>query len=157
MSEIATIHFTQEQARTLTGVSAETIRHWRKLVPHLAGKPGKSARFTFTDVIGLAVTRELIATFGVHIINISQGVDALFRSLSDARPTSLEGAVAMVTTTDTSLIPASDIIEWRFAGPALAVPLDQLIGRLRRQMMPVIPAADQATLPFLPRVVRSGT
>jgi hypothetical protein len=56
MLTVSTIQFTQEQARTLTDVSVETIRHWRKVVPSLANKPGKSARFTFSDVVGLAVT-----------------------------------------------------------------------------------------------------
>ena len=27
------IQFTQDQMRTLTGVSTETVRHWRKAVP----------------------------------------------------------------------------------------------------------------------------
>ena len=157
MSETTAILFTQEQARTLTGVSVETIRHWRKIVPCLAAKPGKAARFTFADVVGLAVTRELISTFGVHIASIGQGVSSLFRALSEARAASLEGATAILTTTDASLVSAHDIMAWRLPGPALAIPLDPVIGRLRRQMMPIIPTVEQTTLPFIPRAVRSGT
>jgi hypothetical protein len=49
------IHFTQEQARVLTGVSLGDLRQWRKAVPYLMAKPGKAARFTFADLVGLAI------------------------------------------------------------------------------------------------------
>lgn len=154
MSEIAAIQFTQEQARGLTGVSVETIRHWRKAVPYLGTKPGKSARFSFADLLGLAVTHELISNFGVRITSISEGIDRLFRVLSDARPASFEGAVAVVTTSGASLVHAVELPERGLSEPVLAIGLDPLIARLRRQMMPVIAAFEQTTLPFPPRVVR---
>lgn len=154
MSGIATIQFTQEQVRGLTGVSVETIRHWRKAVPYLGTKPGKAARFSFADLLGLAVTHELISHFGVRITSICQGIDALFRVLAEARPASLEGAVAVVTTSGTSLVAAVELPGRGLSEPVLAIALDPLIARLRRQMMPVIAAFEQTTLPFPPRVVR---
>ena len=93
MSGPTGIQFTQEQARTLAGVSTEAIRHWRKSVPYLSGRSGKAARFAFTDVVALAVTREIVDTFGVHISSLSGGVDALFRLLSNAGPASLNGSI----------------------------------------------------------------
>ena len=54
MSSITAIHFTQDQMRTLTGVSVETVRHWRKTIPYLATKTGKAARFSFAELLGLA-------------------------------------------------------------------------------------------------------
>jgi hypothetical protein len=154
MSRLDTIHFTQEQARTLTGVSPETMRHWRKVVPHLGGKLGKSARFSFTDIISLLVVHELVAKFGIHIANIGEGVDALFRRLSEVRPSTLEDTVAVVTAVDTSLILTSEFVGRGMLGPSMAVPLAPLIERMRRQMMPITPMVEQATLPFPPRVMR---
>ena len=103
MAPLTTIQFTQEQARTLTGVSVETIRHWRRAVPYLAGKPGKSARFTFGDVVGLAVTQELV-DLGGRIANVSVGVQALFQLLSQEGPGMLQGSIALVTTTGASIL-----------------------------------------------------
>lgn len=62
MPTITTIQFTQDQMRTVTGVSIETVRHWRKIVPYLATKAGKAARFSFADLLGLAVTNELVGS-----------------------------------------------------------------------------------------------
>jgi hypothetical protein len=156
MAGVTAIQFTQEQARTLTSVSAETVRHWRRVIPYLAAKPGKAARFAFMDVVGLAVAREVISTFGVHITNVSLGVNALFQLLADARPTALEDAVAVITTDGAALLPAADISSNRFGCAALVVPIGPLIDRLHRQMVPGLPMAEQAELPFPPRIVRSG-
>ncbi|MEI1060897.1 MerR family transcriptional regulator [Pseudomonas aeruginosa] len=99
MSAVTAIQYTQDQMRTLTGVSAETVRHWRKTVPYLASKTGKAARFTFADLLGLAVTNELVSSLGVHIATVSVGVDALFRLLSTSGALALNGSVAFVTPT----------------------------------------------------------
>lgn len=156
MSGFDTIQFTQEQTRTLTRVSSETMRHWRKMVPHLAAKQGKSARFSFADIICLMVAHELISTFGVHIACIGKGVDVLFQRLSETRPATLEDTIAVVTSEDTSLVSSGDLIARRLIGPVMAVPLAPLIERLRRGMMPIAPPAEQTTLPFPPRAVRVG-
>lgn len=86
---LRTIQFTQEQARDVAQVSPGDMRAWRKAVPDLAGKSGKSARFTFADLVGLAITGDLTDGFGVRIGDIGDGVDTLFRALAEARPARL--------------------------------------------------------------------
>lgn len=157
MLGVPTIQFTQEQARTLTGVSAEMIRHWRKTVPYLAGKLGKVSRFTLSDVIGLAATHDLISTFGVHIANISEGVDALFHLLAEAQPTTLAQMVACVTTADAALLPAAEFTCKRLGGPVLVLPLEPVISRLRRHLLPIVSDVEQAALPFPPLMIRTKT
>lgn len=157
MTEVLAIQFTQEQARTLTGVSPETLRHWRKAVPYLAAKSGKSARFTFSDVVGLAVTREVITSFGVQIRSVSVGVNALFQLLAETQPNLLENAVAVVTTSEASLSAAEDVVVRSLDCPALVVPIDPLVVRIQRHLLPTAAGAMQATLPFPPHAVRSGT
>ena len=156
MPPITAIQFTQEQARTLTGVSVETIRHWRKTVPYLANKPGKSARFTFADVVGLAVTQEL-NNIGVRIASVSVGVEALFQLLAQAGPGGLEGGIALVTRTEASIVRPEQITDLRIEQSGLIVPLHPLMVRIREQMLPTRPAAsDQASLPFPPQIARRG-
>lgn len=156
MSTLTAIHFTQEQARTLTGVSVETIRHWRKAIPYLANKPGKSARFTFADVVGLAVTQEL-TNFGVRIGSVSEGVEALFQLLSKVGAGVLEGGIALVTTTGASIIRSEELIDLRIDQSGVVVQLYPLIARIREHMLPTKPGAlDQASLPFPPQIARRG-
>jgi len=150
---LTTIQFTQEQARTLTGVSIETIRHWRGAIPYLANKPGKSARFTFGDVVGLAVTRELI-NLGVRIASVSRGVEALFQHLAQEGPGMLRGGIALVTTTGASIVRADDS-KLPISESGLVIPLDPLVARIREHMLPIGPASEQASLPFPPQIART--
>jgi len=157
MPTVTAIQFTQDQMRTLTGVSVETVRHWRKTVPYLASKTGKAARFSFADLLGLSVTNELVSSLGVHIGSVSSGVDALFKLLA-ASATVVEGAIVLVTPTTASLYESGS---WNAKGvlmqPTLAIPLDPLIARLQQHMLPVMSAPAQAALPFPPEAVRSRT
>lgn len=91
-----TIQFTQEQARDIAEVSSGDLRAWRKVVQYLAEKPGKAARFTFADLVGLIITSELTNRFGVRISDIGNSVDRLFHELADARSAHLEGFVALI-------------------------------------------------------------
>jgi hypothetical protein len=156
MSEVIAIQYTQDQMRTLTGVSVETLRHWRKVVPYLASKSGKAARFTFTDLLGLGVTNELVSSLGVHIATVNVGVDGLFRLLSTSSALALNGSAAFVTPTSATLSYFSAVgIGPAPAQPTLVIPLDPLIARLQQHMLPIVPAPSQAALPFPPKAVRS--
>ncbi|WP_227509534.1 hypothetical protein [Ferrovum myxofaciens] len=79
------------------------MRHWRKAIPYLSSKTGKVARFTFADLLGLAVTHELVNSFGVHIATLSAGVDSLFRLLAASGPASLDGAIVFITSIEATL------------------------------------------------------
>ncbi len=156
MLAVSAIQFTQDQARTLTGVSVETVRHWRKAIPYLAAKTGKTARFTFADLVGLAVTNALVSSLGVQIAALSGGVDALFRLLATVGPTSLDSAIVLVTATDASLYePVADGNGRLSSTPALTVPLAPLVANIQRHMLPVVPISPQVALPFPPEAVRS--
>ncbi len=137
--------------RTLTGVSVETLRHWRKTVPYLASKTGKAARFSFADLLGLAVANELVSSLGVHIGSVSAGVDALFNLLASANTPEMDGAIVFITSTTASLHESSSwSAEGLLSQPTLAIPIDPLIARLQKHMLPVMPTPAQAALPFPP-------
>ena len=156
MPAVSAIQFTQDQARTLTGVSVETVRHWRKTIPYLSAKTGKTARFTFADLVGLAVTNALVSSLGVHITTLSRGVDALFHLLANLGPHSLSNAIVLITATDVSLYEygTDEVNRWSSA-PALLVPLAPLVENIQRHMLPITPISPQVGLPFPPEAVRS--
>lgn len=156
MSAVTAIQYTQDQMRSLTGVSVETMRHWRKTVPYLASKTGKAARFTFADLLGLAVTNELVSSLGVHIATVSVGVDTLFRLLGTSGALALNGAVAFVTPTSAILCDIGpEGVGPTLAQSTLVIPLDPLIMRLQHHMLPIAPTPSQASLPFPPEAIRS--
>lgn len=153
---LQTIQFTQEQARDLADASPGDVRVWRSNVPYLAAKPGKAARFTFADLVGLAITADLTGTFHVRISDIGPGVDALFRALAEARPPHLEGLIALIDTASAHLFPAADLGARQVTGPTFVVPCDPVLARIGERMMPSAPGSGQATLPFPPQMLKAG-
>lgn len=153
---LRTIQFTQEQARAISRVSPGDLRAWRKAVPYLAGKPGKSARFTFADLVGLAITVELTDGFGVRISDIGGGVDALFQALAEALPPDLEGLAALVQRDTARLIPASDLTVRLVTKPLFIVPCDPVLLEISARMMPLVPSSRQVALPFPAQIMKAG-
>ena len=155
MSEVTHIQFTQDPACALTGVSAETGRLRRKAIPYLSSKTCKAARFIFADLLGLAITHELVNSFGVHIATMSTGVDAIFRLLTASAPAALDGAIVFITSTEATLYQTgAEGVGQVPAKPALMIPLAPLITKIQRHMLPVISVSSQTVLPFPPEAVR---
>ena len=158
MSAVNSVQFTQDQARTLTGVSAETVRHWKKAIPYLSAKTGKAARFTFADVLGLAVIHQMVNLFGVHIAVMCTGVDALLHLLTASDPNVQDRAIVFLTSTEANLHEASiDGIGQSPLKPALMIPPAPLIANIHRQMLPAMPASSQTAFPFPVATVRGST
>lgn len=150
---VKTLHFTQEQARHIVGVSVERLRHWRKTVPYLKHKAGKTARFTFSDMLGLAVTLEVVDKLGLGIATLRTGLDELFEALSRTDSSLLADIVAVVSA-DGCRLCRVDQVPWSENGEVcLSVPLWPIISRLSDQILPTPPDA-QSTLPFPPHVLR---
>lgn len=153
---LTTIQFTQEQARDITEVSPGCLRAWRKTVRYLSDKPGKAARFTFADLVGLAITSKLTNGFGVRISDIGSSVDRLFRELAEARPAHLEGLVALIAPASAHLLSVGDFSAQRIREPTLVVPCDPIVNQIGARMMPATPALGQSALPFPPQIIKAG-
>lgn len=139
----------------LTGVTAETFRHWRKSVPYLTAKAGKAARFSFAELIALAIVNELVNSLGVHIGSVSVGVNHLFGLLAQANSSVLLEAIAFVTPTNAELHDGRSLSPATLLGkPTLVIPLNPLIARMQQHMLPLAPGSDQAALPFPPKAIR---
>lgn len=155
MGGTQTIQFTQEQARVITGVSSETLRHWRKIVPYLAQKSGKAARFTFPDLLGLAVTRQVVDTFGVSIGSVQAQIEALFRILAETPPLALQNATVVIGVEGAFLrLGMEEVSESDLSDPMLMIPCAPLIERLRECVLSGLSVDPQMNLPFPPQAVR---
>ena len=151
MNRVVSIQFTQEQARTLTGVPPETVRHWRKVVPYLSVKTGKAARYTFPELVGLAAANELVKTLGVHIAVVRGGIDSLFNLLARSNAAAFQEAVAVITTDEAAL--SAELLACKHS--ALIIPLKPLVLRIQQGMLPILLGMGRATVPFPPKIVRS--
>jgi DNA-binding transcriptional MerR regulator len=154
MNEIQIIQFTQDQARTITGISSETLRHWRKNIPYLAEKSGKAARFSFSDLICLASTAKAIEAFGASISNIGPVIDSLFRMLAESRPAMLQNQAVVIREKNASICYLGQIAKLDFSTPVMVIPLTQLTESMRQCLLPELSGEQQLEIPFTPQSVR---
>ena len=148
------IQFTQEQALLAVDISRETLRHWRKMIPYLAERSGKAARFSFSDLVALAITREIIESFGVSIASVEAGIETLFRVLAAARPGTLQTGVVIMTSATTKLYRRDQTMKLEHSVATLVVPCETHVLRMRERVVPGLRLNQQPGLPFLPRAVR---
>jgi hypothetical protein len=145
------MHYTQEQARTVAKISIETFRHWRKVVPYLKDRSGKSARFSFSDLVGLAVTR-CIVDLGVKIGDVSGGIEAMFGSLAKISWMTLEDSVVVIDANGGQILRSSRRTSLRGDRPAIVVPCAPIVRSIREAMMPAT-VEPQRRLPLPPSAV----
>ncbi|MEI6543300.1 MAG: hypothetical protein WCL60_07250 [Methylococcales bacterium] len=154
MGEVQIIQFTQDQARTITGISCETLRHWRKNIPYLAEKSGKAARFSFSDLICLASTAQAINDFGASISSIGPVIDSIFRKLAESRPAMLQNQAIIIKRTNATICHLDEIATLDFSAPVMVIPLAQLTGSMQQCLLPELSNEQQLEIPFTPQSVR---
>jgi hypothetical protein len=73
------VRFSQAQVREMLGLEPETMRHWRKALPALAGRPRK-APYEHADLLAIAVVKRLVRDLGLPVSELA-GVDEELFSL----------------------------------------------------------------------------
>ena len=139
--------YTQEQARAVTGIGQEALRHWRKRVPYLAARSGKAARFSFGDLVGLAVIREVTDKLGISIGHVHDGIESLFKILAE-QAVIQAGSIAILQSPNSSLIVRETQLGALGRVPTVLVPLDPLIEDLRSKLLNGLRLPPQSVLPF---------
>lgn len=155
MGGVQIIQLTQDQVRTITGISCETMRHWRKNIPYLAEKSGKAARYSFSDVVCLAATAQAIEAFGASISNIGPTIDPLFRKLVESRPSLLQNQAIVIRGKDAVICRLDEIAKLGFSCPLLLIPFAPLMETMRECLLPGLSSEPQTQLqiPFSPQSV----
>jgi hypothetical protein len=155
MAEVKIIQFTQDQARNITGISGETLRHWRKNIPYLAEKSGKSARFSYSDIVCLAATAQIIKTFGISIGAIGPTLDPVFRKLAELRASLLSNHAILIKESDALICRIDDIAGLDISAPLLVIPLAPLMVNLRDSLLPGFFSEPQRQrqIPFAPQTI----
>jgi len=147
---LTTIQYTGEQARSFAGVSPEAWRHWRKVVPKLAVKSGKKARFSAGELIALAVMSAAVSTLNVGIAGLADRWDELFNLCAQQRPGNLSSTFVIVTAEEVELVDADQLSRKQ---PALVIPCEPIVDRLWKAAFSGVVEQAQAPLPFAPQAI----
>ncbi|MCA0338865.1 MAG: hypothetical protein LCH99_03950 [Proteobacteria bacterium] len=145
-----TIQYTGEQARTFAGVSPEAWRHWRKVIPCLAKKTGKSARFSSGEMVALAALAAAVHNLDIGIAKFAERWDELFDLCAPQRPGALRSAVIIVTA---EAIELSEPSQFRHDQPLILIPCEPIVDRLWDAAFSPRAEQPQIPLPFAPQAI----
>ena len=76
------MRFTPAQVTNLAGITAETLRYWKKAMPSLACKRGHTPCYTRAEIVGLIVIRHLTRDFKMDVSVLAPQSDTLFKLCS---------------------------------------------------------------------------
>lgn len=144
------MEYTLTQFRNIVGLSLETHRHWKRVLPPLTVRQGRSPCFTVGDIIAGAVVRHLTDVGGLRVGHLADISDALF-TLCNLTPWTTLTASLLVIDCDrrdcqlmtSSQSPPAD-------GLILIFPLRPVLERIRASLLKDIGDERQASLRFPP-------
>ena len=80
------MQYTPQQVMATVGISQQTLRYWRKVLPPLSDRDGYKACFSFADLVALKVTYLLANEAGVAVGTISKMSQAIFSACTVNAP-----------------------------------------------------------------------
>ena len=148
------VQFTLRQMRETVGLSLETYRHWKHVLPPLATKGGRTPCFKFGELMAASIIHRLTETAGVRVSFLKDVSVDIFNLCNTSSWTALEGATLAIdlklrtcefkrtqsSSTNSELV--------------LLCRIDPVLSKLRGLLLHNQTGGDQAKLRFLPTEVR---
>jgi hypothetical protein len=78
------VKFTPSQTQALVGLTAETLRYWKKHLPPIAAKRGHAPCYSRGEVLALIVVRRLVRDFKMDVSVLGANAPKLFEVCSSS-------------------------------------------------------------------------
>ena len=145
--------FTPGQLRTAIGLSKETFRHWKRILPAYAGDNGKGPRFSPGDVIASSVLRHVTEDCGIRIGHLANVSTMIFSICNENSWVVLQDRILVLDASrntcalfeNTSRIPTDSTV--------VVCPVGPIIQALQDALMQSHPVREQTRFHFPPTPV----
>lgn len=150
-SGIDPVQYTQAQVRETVGLSLETYRHWKRVLPSLATKGGRAASFSIGDLMAASILHRLTETAGVRVGHLSDVSAAIFEICNTSPWAALVGTTLSVDLEQRTCSVERAPKPHQDANLVLSCRLDPILGQLRGALLRGKSGQTQAEL-LLPPV-----
>jgi hypothetical protein len=148
------VQFTPGQLREIVGISVETFRHWKRVLPSFSKRKRYVRSFTIGDLLAGGILRQLTEGCGIRIGHLTKVSDEIVRLCNAAAWASLEQKALLIDLvkgtcrlSEPSENVADDVI--------LRCMLRPIVRDLRDALIQSQPTSNQHSLVFLPLEVES--
>lgn len=146
------LKLTPQQVANVARLSDQTLRHWRHVLPPLAGLNGYTPCFAPGDALALLVVRHLVKVMGISVSalgTVSTGLFSLCRSTSWPQLADRH-LLLHIERGEVSLLTREPDID----APAILVPMRPFAEQLQAAWANSFPAEEQLSLQFPTTVVQ---
>ena len=153
----APMHFTPGQLRTTVGLSVETYRHWRRVLPAFVKRRGHAPCYSTGDLLAASMLRCLTEGCAVRVGNLADISTEIIRQCNSTSWVGLEGSVLVIDMDRGQCRIVKQPLDTTDIGLSIVCPLDPVLSELRDALLRTQPAGDQTHLKFPLAEVGSGS
>lgn len=145
--------YTPGQAQEILCISRATFRHWKGVLPPLAGRNGYGPCFTPGDLLALAVIKVLTDDIGIGVSHLHGAATCLFEHCQRGSWANLERSILVI---EPACARVDSFQEGQPVSPgavSIILPWRPIIVALRERLLMEKVEPPQGTLRFPPAVV----
>jgi hypothetical protein len=135
------VHFTPGQLRETVGISVETFRHWKRVLPPFAGRKRYVPSFTIGDLLAGRILRILTEGCGIRVGHLTELSKEIARLSNTAPWTSLETEVLVIDLVEGTCRMSKDSNPGESANIILLCAMKPIMQALRVALLRVRPSA----------------
>jgi hypothetical protein len=147
---IGAMRYTPSQVRHVVGITQETLRHWRRVLPSLDGLKGHAPVFRPGQLLGLAVIRVLVEDLGLAVGALRAAEHQIFHICSSPQWIRLAQGYLLVRPIEGQVAFVDTVLERDLGRPGILLPLEPIVSALRLALLEVAPEETQQSMPFPP-------
>jgi hypothetical protein len=154
--EMALMKFTPGQVQTLLGLSPETFRQWKKVLPPLGERNGYRPCFSLGDLLAMALIKAMTDDAAIPVRAFEAISANLFDQCGRQGWASLERSVLLVELPSVRVEFLSEPSVPQLDRIGIVVSCRQIIAGLRERLLQDAEDPQQGHLRFAPTMVRGG-
>ena len=144
------MQFTPGQLRETVGISVETFRHWKRVLPPFANRQRYVPSFTIGDLLAGRILRCLTEGCGVRVGHLTKVSKEIVRVCNMAPWASLEEKVLVVDLVKGICRISDDYVRGGSTDIVLLCVMKPIMNDLHDALLRLLPSADQHNLLFPP-------
>jgi hypothetical protein len=143
------MEYTLSQFRDIAGLSVETHRHWKRILPPVRRRAGRSPCFTLGDLIAGLLVRRLTEEAGVRVGHLVDVADGLF-DLCSSPWASLEGTTLVLDLRRRTFVLSKGRASQPSSDFSLICRMEPILAEVRARLLKDQSSTAQGSLPFPP-------
>ena len=143
------MQFSQAQVRNTLGISVETFRHWKRILPPFAERK----KYTLGDLLAAGILRRLTEQGGVRAGYLPEISKAIVEVCNVSEWASLEGKTLIIDIQKKTCVLVKNVRAFPFHGVVVVCQLEGVMAQIQEALLRNQPAVVQHHLHFPPLAV----